>query len=788
MAREKLYNDFYENDSLEENESFDFVKLYTTVKKLLPWIITCALLGALCAWIYVKYQNPVYQINAKILIKDNEPKVGAGGEDVLQSLGIAGGVSSVENEMEIIQSPTLFDKVVNDLQLNVQYIPQDVVNPVAVASLDMPWTTNVLNYNNDKIGENSQYTLKVGPKNLMVSNENGFRKTFVWNTPVSLPAGTVVFSPKKGEKISSGTWEVTFSLPENTTDSYLGRINFSLPNKQTSVIALQMEAKNTESGKRVINKIIDTYIADNVKDNNSINDSTLVFITERLGEVTTELQDVEKAIQNFKQNNNITDISEQTRILLSTMQDNTNQLVQAEVQYDLVNSLEKFLSNNQYHIIPASFAQDPSLSSLISQYNQLVVQRERLSKIATPENPVLKNIESQISTVKNELRNSIRSTKNSAGIVLQQMRNQVNQNMNSITKIPQQERQFLDISRQQAIKQELYLFLLKKREEAAIGKSSTVSSIKVIYYARVAKNPVSPKKTPILLAGILLGVLLPLGIHYVRSAFNVKINNKEDIKKGTDAPILGEISHIDKPVLFEAKEHLRSPVAEQFRILRSNLHFYKKKDKSLVMMITSSMPGEGKTFISLNTAATIAANREVKVIVLGFDLRKPQLAKELHLHKEKGFSEYAIGESSIDESIHSIPGFSNLDVLPSGGIPPNPSELLMSAKTEELFAELRKRYDFIIVDCPPIVVTDYQIIGKLADMSMYVIRIDYTEKRQLEMADEIYRSSKIPKMSLVVNDFKPEKYDGYYNSYYYQYGYYESSYQPLPWWKRWFKS
>ena len=209
-------------------------------------------------------------------------------------------------------------------------------------------------------------------------------------------------------------------------------------------------------------------------------------------------------------------------------------------------------------------------------------------------------------------------------------------------------------------------------------------------------------------------------------------------------PILGEIGHQDEPALFEVKERPRSPIAEQFRILRTNLHFYKKKGEPLVIMQTSSMPGEGKTFISLNLAATLAANKENHVLVIGFDLRKPQLAKDLKIHKYDGFTEYAVGEKTIEEVVYPVPGFTNLDVLPSGSIPPNPSELLMSQKTNELFEELRKEYDFIIVDCPPIVVTDYQIIGEHVDLALYATRMDYTEKCQIEMANEIFESGKLP--------------------------------------------
>ena len=243
-------------------------------------------------------------------------------------------------------------------------------------------------------------------------------------------------------------------------------------------------------------------------------------------------------------------------------------------------------------------------------------------------------------------------------------------------------------------------------------------------------------------------------------------------------PVLGEIGHQENASVFEVKENPRSALAEQFRILRTNLHFYQKEEGATVVMVTSSISGEGKTFVSLNLAATLAANSEVKVLVIGMDLRKQRLATELNLKHSDGFSNYIVKDVTLDQIIYPLDGFSNLFVMPSGSIPPNPSELLMSKSTEAMFREIRQQFDFIVIDCPPVVVTDYQIISQYADIVLYISRIGHTEKRQLEIADELYRSGKLPKMSLVVNDLDPDNYDGYSSNYYYQYGYYENAKKP----------
>lgn len=792
MNKSKNVQEIDNGEWLEESDSFDFVKFYLTIKRLLPWIILCAILGLAGSFIYLKSTKPVYQVKAKLLIKEEDAGVGGigNGTDMLQNLGIVSGSNSVDNELEIITTYSILDKVVNNLQLNINYTKKDFLKKSDIASIDMPWETVVLNYNNLGFTEKPhKYTFITSAKapQIIIDGETTF---FKWNTAVKLPIGTFIFRPKPGKVIDNDEWELHINKPTSTTEGYSKIITAEIPNKKASIIGLSMESSNPELGRRIINKVIDTYISDNLKDNNSINDSTMIFINDRLSQVTKELNDVERSIQSFKQKNNVTDIVEQTKVLLDATKENNKDLIQSEIQLNVVSSLENYLKNNKNHIIPSNLlTADPSLAVLVNQYNALIVQKQKLSKNATPENPTLINVNTQINSVKDELLSSIQSARNSYSIVTNQLRGQSNENIGLIKKIPQQERQFLDISRQQVIKQELYLFLLKKREETAIGRSSTLSNIRVVDYARVVDKPISPKKSLILLIGLIIGMILPIIIYYIRKTFNIKIETKNDILERTSMPIIGEISHQDEPSNFEVKDNPRSPLAEQFRMLRTNLHFYQHKDEAFTVMLTSSMPGEGKTFISMNLASTLAANIGSKVLIIGLDLRKPQLAKELGMQRKKGFSECIIGDVTLDEVIYPINGFKNLWAIPSGSIPPNPSELLMTKETEELFEEVKKRFDYIIVDCPPIIVTDASIIGKYVDLTLYVSRMDYTEKRQIEFLNELYKEEKMPKMNLVVNDFNPEKYDYYNSNYYNQYGYYETvEEEKKSFWKKWFKS
>ena len=789
MGRNKNLQEAENLEWIDDSDSFDFVKLYLTIKRLLPWIVLCGIIGLAGSFLFLKFTKPVYQVKAKLLIKENDSKMGGIGKgtDMLQSLGIMSGANSVDNELEIITTYSILDKVVKDLQLNIIYTKKDIFGKTTEASVDMPWETVVLNYNEEGFLNNHQYIFEASNKAPQIIID-GETMPIGWNQAVKLPIGTFIFRPKVNRVIGNDEWEMMVEKPTITTENYIKDIAVEIPNKKASIINLAMESSNPKMGRKIINKVIDTYISDNLKDNNSINDSTMMFINERLVEVTKELNDVEKAVQYFKQRNNVTDIVEQTKVLLEATKENNKDLIQSEIQLNVVSSLENYLKNNKTHIIPSNLlTADPSLAVLVNQYNALIVQKQKLSKNATSENPTLISVNSQINSVKEELLSSIQSARSSYSIVANQLRGQSNENIGMIKKIPEQERQFLDISRQQAIKQELYLFLLKKREETAIGRSSTLSNIRVVDYARVVDKPISPKKSLILFIGLLIGTVIPIIIYYVRKTFNIKIETRNDITERTTIPIIGEISHQDEPSNFEVKDNPRSPLAEQFRILRTNLHFYQQKESAFTIMLTSSMPGEGKTFTSLNLASTLAANVGSKILIIGLDLRKPQMAKELGIQKKKGFSECVIGDATLDEVIYPVEGFKNLWALPSGSIPPNPSELLMTKETEELFAEVKKRFDYVIVDCPPIIVTDSSIVGKYVDLTLYVSRIGHTEKKQIEIANNLYLEEKFPKMNLVVNDFNPEKYDQYNSNYYNQYGYYENAEERKPLWKRWFK-
>ena len=779
MSKKKQMPDWDDFEWEENEESISFADFFQLIRQLFPWIVICSFIGVVISWVYFKTQEPLYTIKSKVLIKDGDKGPSLKNADLFQNLGLFTGASSVDNELEIITTYTIMEKVVNELNLNVSIKKNQFFKSKDNNIYNIPWKTKVLQYNNNAFENNLVYGYTIVTKeDKQWISYNGKEVPFQWNKPFALPVATLLFEKNPAETVDKAEWSLVINKPSQTVESYIRSLEPNIPNKNTSIITLEIKTPNPARDQAMMNKLIDTYIDEGVKDNNSVNDRTLLFINERLREVSTELNNVELDIQNFKQQNQITNIADQAKIFLESTKENSQKLIDAEIQLNVVSSLESHIKGTGNNIIPASLlTQDISLSNLINQYNGVLVQKERLAKSATPDNPFIKNLNTQLSTLKGELLANIGSTKNSYQTIVSKLRSENNENLGQIRKIPQQERAFLDISRQQAIKQELYLYLLKKREETALGKSSTLSNTRIIDYARVVDTPVSPKKSIYLLSGLLLGGIFPFIVSFIRRKTNTKIHTKNDIKRRAQIPIIGEIGHQENPETFEVKSNPRSALAEQFRILRTNLHFYQQKDTCTTIMVTSSLPGEGKTFISLNLAATLAANKEVNVLVIGMDLRKPRLATELKLRQSRGFTDYSVKDCTLEDIIYPLNGFDNLKVMPSGTIPPNPSELLMSKECAQMFEAVKKQYDFIVIDCPPSVVTDYQIISQYADTSLFTVRMEHTEKRQLDNANELYLSEKLPKMCLVVNDLDPEKYDGYNSGYYYQYGYYETEFK-----------
>lgn len=752
------------------------------------WFAGSVLVCLALAFLYLRYSTPVYKINATLLVKDDQKGADIGGANanVLQDLGLFAGKSNVDNEVEILKSRTLMESAVQDMQLNVRYFSEGRIKSKEVFT-KMPFRVAFVPLYADSIRHDvHDFKFDVNPKGFSASGlGNSWQGK--WGDTVNTSIGRMlVYLPAGNAKLPEAeTYTIQVRSVDDVVAGYMRNLTAVVTNKQVSTINLTLQEELPRKGEAILNTLIETYMRNNVNDKNRIADSTIKFIDERLGLVGAELTGIEKQIQEFKTNNKLADITEQSKQLISNTGDYVKLLTQSEVQLNVVQSLNKYLAanGNSRSVIPSSLVvQNPALSGIVDAYNKLQMDRERLLMTNTEESPLVRNLDQQISNLRAEMNNSLASLQKELQVTVQEYRRHAGGLDNAIAQVPAKERIYLEYSRQQNIKQELYLFLLTKREETALTKSSTMSNIRIVDAAKSDSGPFKPKRPLIMASALLLGLMLPAGFLYLWNILNTKLGNKEDITTRTAAPILGEIGRNIENYAIVVNRKSRSHIAEQFRSLRTNIQFLLTHRDQKTILVTSSMSGEGKSFVAMNLASTFALLGK-KVVLMELDLRKPKISQHLSLDRSAGFSTYAIGLSDLEHIVVPSGVQENLYVITSGPIPPNPAELIMEQRSRELFELLKEHFDYIIIDSAPIgLVTDAQLLKEHADATLYLVRQGVTFKDQIRMADEFYRGNKFPKMSLVVNDIDMKKGKGYgYYGYGYGYGYYgDESYFEAP--------
>jgi capsular exopolysaccharide synthesis family protein len=602
---------------------------------------------------------------------------------------------------------------------------------------------------------------------------DSLNSAFNLNDTVETRNVSFVLLPKDTKNHADQDYHVVISTTDATAEKYLNALTFNINDKQASVIQINLEETVPQKGEDILNKLYEVYTRINEDDKNKIADSTINFIDRRLAIVSSELSGVEKNIEQFKIANNLsTDMSEQSRLTLDNASDIQQQITTQDVQISVVQSLIDYLNEKAEKVVPnVAVIQDPTYISTVQEYNTLVLERDRQLQTTKANNPVIENLNSQIEGVKSNLLISLGNIKRQMLVSKTELQKKNDQIMGLIKTGPTMERAFLDISRQQDVKQQLYLFLLQKREETAISKSGTLSNSRLIEPGKSDRLPFSPNKPIIYLIGFCAGILIPSGVIYFKRLMNNTVQNPSDISKETKVPIIGEIGHNTSGETIVTEPNSRTALAEQFRALRTNFQFLLKGKNHQVIMLTSSTSGEGKSFLTINLGTALAISNR-KVVLIELDLRKPKISKEFGLSVEPGLSGYLIGKYKKEEIVKPTPTHPNLFIISSGALPPNPAELLLAEEFVDLFGWLRKQFDFIIVDTPPAgMVIDPVLIAKYVDASVYIVRQGYTLKQQLGMINEFKQYEKMPNLSILLNDVRLNKAYGYKYGYRYGYGY-----------------
>ena len=759
-----------------------------------PWFVVSIIICIACAWGYLRLTTPIYNISATVLIKDEKKGGGASMSSELEKMGLEGFVSSssnVDNEIEVLRSKSLAREVVNNLGLFVTYMDEDEF-PSKELYHTSPVLVSLTHQEADKLPGRMEINMILQPTGALgvqiTVGEKEYRKQFD-KLPAVFPTdeGTIAFFANNDtlsavcpENITKERHITAFiNRPFSVLKEYVSSLSIAPTSKTTSVVVISLENTNTRRGRDYINKLLEMYNINANNDKNEVAQKTAEFIDERIGIISKELGSTEQDLENFKRSAGITDLSSEAQIALTGNAEYEKKRVENQTQINLVMDLQRYMKGNEYEVLPSNIGlQDAASAGAIDRYNQMLVERKRLLRTSTENNPTIINLDTSIRAMRTNVQATLDATLKGLQITKEDLAREASRYSRRINDAPTQERQFVSIARQQEIKSGLYLMLLQKREENAITLAATANNAKIIDEALADDNPISPKKTIVYLAALVLGVGLPVGVIYLIGLTKFKIEGRADVEKLTSLPVVGDIPLADEKTgsiaVFENQNNLMS---ETFRNVRTNLQFMLENGKN-VILVTSTISGEGKSFISANLAISLSLLGK-KVVIVGLDIRKPGLNKVFNIpKKEHGITQYLTNTTAnLMDFVQPSDINKNLFILPGGTVPPNPTELLARGGLEKAIETLKANFDYVILDTAPVgMVTDTLLIGRVADLSVYVCRADYTHKAEFTLINELAENNKLPNLCIAVNglDLNSRKY-GYYYGYgkygkYYGYG------------------
>ena len=759
-----------------------------------PWFVVSVIVCVALAWGYLRLTTPVYNISATVLIKDEKKGGGANMSSELEKMGLNGFVSSssnIENEIEVLKSRTLAREVVSSLGLFVTYMDEDKF-PNKELYRTSPVLVSLTPQEADRLPQTMEIDMLLQPAGAMDVQVKVGKKEYrkhLEKLPAVFPTdeGTVAFFANNDTLSSLRPESVTterhitayINRPFAVAKGYAGSLLITPTSKATSVVTVSLKNSNTQRGKDYIDKLLEMYNINANNDKNEVAQRTGEFIDERIDIISKELGSTERDLENFKRSAGITDLTSEAQIALTGNAEYEKKRVENQTQINLVMDLKKYLQGSEYEVLPANVGlQDAGVAGAIDRYNEMVAERKRLLRTSTESNPAIVNLTTSIRAMRSNIQTTLDATLKGLEITKADLIREASRYSRRISDAPTQERQFVSIARQQEIKSGLYLMLLQKREENAIVLAAIANNAKIIDEAQADSTPISPKRMTIYLAALVFGIGIPVGVIYLIGLTKFKIEGRADVEKLTSLPVVGDIPLADEKTgaiaVFENQNNLMS---ETFRNVRTNLQFMLENGKN-VILVTSTVSGEGKSFISANLAISLSLLGK-KVVIVGLDIRKPGLNKVFNLpKKEYGITQFLTNSTvNLMDLVHHSDINKNLYILPGGTVPPNPTELLARDGLEKAVEILRKNFDYVILDTAPVgMVTDTLLIGRVADLSVYVCRADYTRKTEFTLINELAENNKLPNLCIVINglDLQKKKY-GYYYGYgkygkYYGYG------------------
>ncbi|WP_124980814.1 GumC family protein [Nonlabens xiamenensis] len=749
-----------------------------------PWFFLSVFICVGLGYLYLRYATKLYQAEASIIIKDTQSGGGLSEVGALGDLDVLGNsFNTVENEVEILKSNRLLENVVKELNLQISYIRSGNVKTSNVYN-DSPVLISIINDSIAyRIQEKKDFFIKpLNPSSCLVKvTEAGKWETVDYGATFVLDELEMLLIPNldPNAKKDDEEYEIHVKIQPigDVVRGYSKKINVSKSDRRGSVVNLSITDPVRQKAEDLLNQLVVEYNEDAIADKNQVAKNTADFIDERLAEVQRDLDSIEKGIEKFKDSKNLTDLTAESLISLEQSSGLGREAVMAQTQLQIARSILSRLKQADYQIIPENLGfTEFDINAQTSKYNALLVQYKNLLQRGTAENPAVIRLKTELDALNQAMTASLESLISKLEIQRRSIESELRQVTGKISNVPENERLNRDIERTRRVVEAIYVLLSERKETTAISLAITAPKAKIIDFAFAPLVPVSPQPKIVLLATFVLGLLIPFGILYVRNLLYNKIESRNDIQKALpNLAILGEIPKLDTGDSEIITKNDRSILAEAFRILRTNLQFKLstlEQSKIPIIMVTSTVKGEGKTFVAYNLASTLAFSGK-RVLLIGADIRNPQIhryAIDGTKRSTKGVTEYLTDSSlNVVELAQQSSGNQNLQILLSGAIPPNPAELWMQDRTSELFKEAAASYDVVIVDtAPTMLVTDTLLINHHADITVYVSRANYTETQLLEYVKDSVEAEKIKNVAMVINSVKLANF-GYGNKYGYTY-------------------
>jgi tyrosine-protein kinase Etk/Wzc len=777
------------NTQVEEDEKpIDIRKILGLIQRYWYLLVFLPLFSVALAALYTRYLVNQYKISSTILIKKDDKKQGSRSAMAFDPSSLFNGnASNTTDEIEILKSRTLMSTVLTDLKINPIIYAKGRLKSAPYYN-DCPISVDTFSLS-EKIVENSG---SVDLEIKLLDNQSfevlKGKERIVGQFGIGFKIDSCFFVINKNI-VKKNSEQKLFLIDVRSiaalSKSYLDKlavtpIKGAAGSGNSNAILINLEDELPKRGVDIINKLIENYNRFGIEDKNSGDKNALAFIDRRVDVLTGEVNSGDGAVESYKQNNGI--IGDPISLISSEVTKRTiseGKINELEIKKVVFNSLSELIRNsnngNDFSLMPTKLVDnDPSLALQIVEYNKMVLERTRLLKFAKKENPAVVLIESQIISTRNVIQDNIdtklKTLQQEINISLEKFKAENTVTNRELGKTPSKERGLLEITRLKNLKESIYLFLLQKKEETALSLATTVANATVLDPAISSSGPIKPNKKQIILVALLVGLIIPIIIIYIIILLNDSIETEENIRSQTSTPFLGYLAMTtEKKKQIVVEKGSRTATVETFRLLRSNLQFMLAGSNDKTVLITSSMSGEGKSFVTLNLGVSMALSGK-KTIILGFDLRKPKLTAYLQNTQDKndneGLTNYLVGDVEMTKIVHQSQENPLLYYISSGPIPPNPAELIMQERTDKLFEYLKTQFDFVIIDTPPVgMVVDGVLLGKYASTSLYVTRFGVTKKGQLRIIDTLYREKKLPNPSIVLNAVKTG------GSYGYGYGY-----------------